>query len=208
MDNRPAQKHLDRRKRVEEKQNSLLTEDIKEKSGILAITILYFWDSIIELLFRVFFATYDISKYSYNYMYAYIFGNYQGLIPSVEKNGTLVTFKPLRYVITVLVPPLAVFMSKGLFGWFNVIICLFLCYINYFVGIIYAFIITFNSRYSDRYERRNIEEKEANINRTDNNKELKVIFMIVGIFILTIFTIMFISSINFDMKNLNPIKNN
>ena len=208
MDNRPAQKHLDRRKRVEEKQNSLLTEDIKEKSGILAITILYFWDSIIELLFRVFFATYDISKYSYNYMYAYIFGNYQGLIPSVEKNGTLVTFRPLRYVITVLVPPLAVFMSKGLFGWFNVIICLFLCYINYFVGIIYAFIITFNSRYSDRYERRNIEEKEANINRTDNNKELKVIFMIVGIFILTIFTIMFISSMNFDMKNLNPIKNN
>ena len=207
MDNRPAQKHLDRRKRVEEKQNSLLTEDIKEKSGILAITILYFWDSIIELLFRVFFATYDISKYSYNYVYSYIFGNYQGLIPSVEKNGTLVTFKPLRYVITVLVPPLAVFMSKGLFGWFNVIICLFLCYINYFVGIIYAFIITINSRYSDRYERRNIEEKEANINRTDNNKELKVIFMIVGIFILTIFIIMFISSMNFNMSNLKSTNN-
>ena len=208
MDNRPSQKHLDRRKRVQEKQNSFLTKDIKEKSGILALTILYFWDSIIELIFRVFFATVDIAKYSYNYMYAYIFGNYEGLIPSVEKNGTLVTFRPLRYVITVLVPPLAVFMSKGLFGWFNVIICLFLCYVNYFVGIIYAFIVTMNSRYSDRYERRNIEKKEANLNRTENNKELKVIFMIIGVFILTIFTIMFISSINFDMKNLNPIKNN
>jgi uncharacterized membrane protein YqaE (UPF0057 family) len=208
MDNRPSQKHLDRRKRVQEKQNSFLTKDIKEKSGILALTILYFWDSIIELIFRVFFATVDIAKYSYNYMYAYIFGNYEGLIPSVEKNGTLVTFRPLRYVITVLVPPLAVFMSKGLFGWFNVIICLFLCYVNYFLGIIYAFIVTMNSRYSDRYERRNIEKKEANLNRTENNKELKVIFMIIGIFILTIFTIMFISSMNFDMNNLNPIKNN
>ena len=207
MDNRPSQKHLDRRKRVQEKQNSFLTKDIKEKSGILALTILYFWDSIIELIFRVFFATVDIAKYSYNYMYAYIFGNYEGLIPSVEKNGTLVTFRPLRYVITVLVPPLAVFMSKGLFGWFNVLICLFLCYINYFVGIIYAFIVTMNSRYSDRYERRNIEKKEANLNRTENNKELKVIFMIIGVFILTIFTIMFISSINFDMKNLNPMNN-
>jgi len=208
MDNRPSQKHLDRRKRVQEKQNSFLTKDIKEKSGILAMTILYFWDSIIELIFRVFFATVDIGKYSYNYMYSYIFGNYEGLIPSIKKNGTLVTFRPLRYVITVLVPPLAVFMSKGLFGWFNVLICLFLCYINYFVGIIYAFIVTMNSRYSDRYEKRNIEKKEANLNRTENNKELKVIFMIIGILILTIFTIMFISSMNLDLNNLNPIKNN
>ena len=66
--NRTALKHLDRRKRVQEKQNSFLTKDIKEKSGILAMTILYFWDSIIELIFRVFFATVDIGKYSYNYI--------------------------------------------------------------------------------------------------------------------------------------------
>ena len=202
MEDRPREKHLERKRKVIQKQSAFISEDIKEKSGILAITILYFWDSFVEFFFRIFFATLDISKFAFNYVYNGIFGNYQGVIPSIEKNGTLMTFRPMRYIVTLLVPPLGVFMSKGLMGWFNVIICLVLCYINYILGIFYAFIITANSRYSDRFEKRDIEQKEENNNREENNKQWKVIFLIIGSFFFIMFAIMLSSAIKFDMSSI------
>jgi uncharacterized membrane protein YqaE (UPF0057 family) len=199
----PRQKHIDRKQRVQDKHSSFLGPQVETNSGILAITILYFWDSFVEFIFKIFFATLDISKYAFNYVYTSIFGNYDGVIPSIEKNGTLMTFRPMRYVVTLFVPPLGVFMSKGLMGWFNVIICLALCYLNYLLGILYAFIITANSRYSDRFEKKDIERREAEINRTDNGNEWKVIFVIIGSFFFIIFATMLSSAINFKFKDLN-----
>jgi uncharacterized membrane protein YqaE (UPF0057 family) len=203
MGDRPRDKHLERKDKVLQKQSAFISEPIKEKSGILAITILYFWDSFVEFFFRIFFATIDISKFAFNYIYNAIFGNYQGVIPSIEKNGTLMTFRPMRYIVTFFVPPLGVFMSKGLMGWFNVIICLILCYVNYIIGIFYAFIITANSRYSDRFEKRDIEEKEENNNRDENNKQWKVIFLVIGTFFFIMFGIMLSSAIKFNLGALN-----
>jgi len=185
----PAQKHLDRREKVLNKQSKFLTEDVKRNSGILAITILYFWDSIVELIFKVLFATFDIGMYAFNYMYNLIFGATNGIIPSDYKNGTVVTWRPMRYMITFFVPPLGVFMSKGLMGWFNIIICLLLCYINYILGILYAFIITSNNRYSDRFEKKKIKEfKEKE--RGDSMPQFKIaLIIIVGLLLIIFFTI-------------------
>jgi uncharacterized membrane protein YqaE (UPF0057 family) len=54
--------------------------------------------------------------------------------------------------MTVLMPPVGVFMGKGCYGVFNVFICLVLTYINYLAGIVYAFVITMRNRYADQYE--------------------------------------------------------
>jgi uncharacterized membrane protein YqaE (UPF0057 family) len=157
----PAQKHLDRRNAIINKQNKSLTEEVKNNSGILAMTVLYFWDAFVELIFKFFFTTLDISVYAFDYIYNLIFGNFNGIFPSVNKYGSMYTYKSLRYIITIFVPPLGVLMGKGLMGWFNIIICLVICYVNYLAGIVYAFVITANNRYADRYERRNIEAIKA-----------------------------------------------
>jgi len=169
MEHRPAQKHLDRRKAIISKQNKSLTEEVKNNSGILAMTVLYFWDAFVELIFNFFFSTVDISVYAFDYVYNLIFGNFEGIFPSVNKYGSMYTYKSLRYIITIFVPPLGVLLGKGLMGWFNIIICLILCYVNYLAGIVYAFVITANNRYADRYERKNIDAIKAQ--QAEANKE-------------------------------------
>ena len=49
-------------------------------------------------------------------------------------------------------PPFGVLLSKGLYGWFNIIVCMIITYINFIAGIIYAFVITSHNRYADQYE--------------------------------------------------------
>jgi uncharacterized membrane protein YqaE (UPF0057 family) len=54
--------------------------------------------------------------------------------------------------MTVLMPPFGVFLSKGMYGWFNILVCILLTYMNYLAGIVYAFVITMRNRYADQYE--------------------------------------------------------
>ena len=57
-------------------------------------------------------------------------------------------------------PPIGIFMSKGLYGWVNILLSIMLMYISYPIGIIYGMLISFNSYYSDYY--REITEQEIN----------------------------------------------
>jgi uncharacterized membrane protein YqaE (UPF0057 family) len=54
--------------------------------------------------------------------------------------------------MTALMPPMGIFLSKGLYGWFSIIICSIITYLNFIAGIIYAFVITSRNRYADQYE--------------------------------------------------------
>ena len=77
----------------------------------------------------------------------------------ILKDGAIVIrYKFLRYLLTIIVPPIGIFMSKGLNGWVNILLSIMLMYISYPVGIIYGMIISFNSYYSDYYQE--ISEKE------------------------------------------------
>ena len=58
-------------------------------------------------------------------------------------------------------PPLGILMSKGLYGWFSVLVCIIITYVNYMAGIIYAFVITARNRYADQYEAQNIKDALA-----------------------------------------------
>jgi uncharacterized membrane protein YqaE (UPF0057 family) len=54
--------------------------------------------------------------------------------------------------MTVLMPPFGIFLSKGIYGWFNIFVCIVITYMHFLAGIIYAFVITMRNRYADQYE--------------------------------------------------------
>jgi uncharacterized membrane protein YqaE (UPF0057 family) len=122
------------------------------RPGPLTGFILGIIDVIVTLAVKFGIKMFTISTIAFNWMYTIIFGNFIGIIPTSITGGTVVSMKFIRYTMTVLMPPFGVLLSKGLYGWFNIIVCMIITYINFFAGIIYAFVITARNRYSDQYE--------------------------------------------------------
>jgi uncharacterized membrane protein YqaE (UPF0057 family) len=85
----------------------------------------------------------------------------------IIKDGALIIrYNFIRYLITIIMPPIGIFMSKGLYGWVNILLSIMLMYISYPIGIIYGMIISFNSYYSDYYQ----ENTEKEIENAKNSK--------------------------------------
>ena len=122
------------------------------RPGPLTGFILGIIDVIVTLVVKFGIKMFTISTIAFNWMYTIIFGNFIGIIPTSITGGTVVSMKFIRYTMTVLMPPFGVLLAKGLYGWFNIIVCMIITYINFFAGIIYAFVITARNRYSDQYE--------------------------------------------------------
>lgn len=169
-----SKKHWDRKKNVEDKDQ--LTGMIGRPGPITGI-VLYIIDLLIYFLLRFIFFITDITHYAFKWFYNMIFGNFTGIIPkSVTdiRNGTPITTKFFRYTMNVLMPPFGIFLSKGLYGWFSILVCLLLTYVNYFAGIIYAFVVTANNRYADQYELAELTKYEKDhtnvkISKKDSN---------------------------------------
>ena len=142
---------------MERKANSAkIREDKVNKiisgSGPLAIVMIRLVDYFIGLIIDFFSLFSDLISDGYDTVYDTTLGNFGGLL-GAEKNGICFDYKALRYLITILTPPVGIFMGKGLRGWFTVILNLIICSINYPIGILYAFIVTSKNRYADRYEK-------------------------------------------------------
>ena len=114
--------------------------------------VLTFLDMIVELFLKLVFYLFDITKYAFNYVNGILLGNFQGIIPKSFTKGKVITTKFFRYTITALMPPFGIILSKGIYGWFSVLICGLLTYVNFLLGMIYAFVITSKNRYADQYE--------------------------------------------------------
>jgi len=127
-------------------------------TGILLSAI----DAITGLIIRITMLLLQIASFSYDFTYNLIFGNFNGIIPSSLKKGKVVSLKWFRYIMTVIMPPFGVFLNKGIYGWFNIFICMLLTYIHYLLGIVYAFVITMRNRYADQYEDKQMEIAIAN----------------------------------------------
>jgi uncharacterized membrane protein YqaE (UPF0057 family) len=129
-----------------------------EKAGLLigqgpiTMFIIYLFDFIIKLFMRMIELVWSFASLGFGSVYDIFYGSYDGFIPNSEKFGAIISMKYIRYIITLMIPPVGVFLSKGLYGWFNILICFVLTYIHFILGVIYAFVITFRNRYSDRYE--------------------------------------------------------
>lgn len=76
------------------------------------------------------------------------------------ETGTCMSLWLPRTIITILLPPFGVYMSRGLRGYKYVIICCLLTCVFYFPGLIYAFIVMGNSKIAEE-EAVFIAEKEG-----------------------------------------------
>ena len=147
-----SKKHWARKQNVE---NNEQLPGMLGRPGPITGIVLYLIDIILYFVLRFFFFIFDITHYAFKWIYNMIFGNFTGIIPkSVTElgNGTAISTKFFRYTMNILMPPFGLFLSKGIYGWFSILVCLLLTYINYLAGIIYVFVVTNNNRYADQYE--------------------------------------------------------
>lgn len=139
---------LKRQKIQQAKRNGAL-----QNSGPLSILIIGIIDFVFGLIGSMISLVMDFSSGGFRLVYDTIYDTGTDLIPSSEKFGQAISMKPIRIIITVLIPPLGVALCKGLiFGWFNVLLCFILTYISFPLGVIYALVVTYKNRYADRYE--------------------------------------------------------
>jgi uncharacterized membrane protein YqaE (UPF0057 family) len=160
------------------------------RPGVITGIILTLVDMVVTFIIRFALSLMKIATFSFNWVNNIIFGNFQGVIPSSLGKGKVITMKFFRYTMTVLMPPFGVMLSKGVYGWFSICICMLLTYIHYLAGIIYAFVITARNRYADQYEDlvyKQAMDKQDPVNNTpiDNSALISV----VGFFIVLALTI-------------------
>jgi uncharacterized membrane protein YqaE (UPF0057 family) len=141
------------------------------RPGPITGLVLSLFDIFTTIILKLTFNFFSICSYAFNWIYNLFFGNFKGILPTSVIGGSVFSMKFFRYTLTVLMPPFGVMISKGLYGWFNVAICMLITYVNFIAGIIYAFVITARNRYADQYEDREVE------NALKNNSPLIDIFV-------------------------------
>ena len=149
-------------------------------SGLVLIAI----DVVVELMLKVVFYLYDLTQYAFDWMNNMIFGNFKGIIPKNFSGGKVISTKFFRYTINVLLPPLGIMLSKGMYGWFSILSCILITYINYVAGIIFAFIITSKNRYADQYESYQIAQFPASSLKQETETDSAAFFSSGGFVLL------------------------
>ena len=150
-----SNKHLDRKDKVINGGDDLA--GLVGRPGPITGIVLSFIDIILTLFLKLSFNLFKISSFAFGWVNNITFGNFAGVIPSSLKQGKVISMKFFRYCITVLMPPFGIFLAKGLYGWFSILVCIVITYINFIAGIVYAFVITANNRYADQYEAQRIK---------------------------------------------------
>ena len=98
--------------------------------------------------------TLDIFSDGFNFVDEMFFSDFKGLLAGKfkSKKGFCFEYTYLRYFMTIMIPPMGVFLARGISAWYNIIICAFLSLVHYFPGLIYAFIVIHNAPYANRYQ--------------------------------------------------------
>lgn len=183
-----SKKHWARKTKVEKDKG---LSSIIGRPGPITGIALSIVDVIVYYFLKFSFYIFDITTYAFNWVGNITFGNFLGIIPSSLKKGKVISTKFFRYTITVLMPPFGIVLSKGLFGWFSVLVCILITYVNFIAGIIYAFVITSRNRYADQYEIYQRLQYEKIYPQTEADEDISafvsslfVVILIVGTFIL------------------------
>ena len=120
--------------------------------GPLSLLIVGIIDFFFQLIASMISLVMNFSEGGFSLVYDTIYTDNGNIIPSSEKFGQAISMKPIRIIITVLIPPLGIMLHKGIMGWFNILLCFILTYISFPLGVIYALVVTYKNRYADRYE--------------------------------------------------------
>lgn len=157
-----------------------------EESNLVFRMIIAFFDYIINSIFGIFRDLFGVAFKKGFYLFED--ENEQIELENkkreeiIKNGGVVVKYTYLRYLITLIVPPIGILMSKGISGWVNIIMSIGLMYINYFLGVAYGVLITFNSFYSDFYQKIE-EQKYKDLIKTENLDEktnkAKFVFIII-----------------------------
>lgn len=145
------------------------------RPGVITGVVVTLFDMIVTFILKIVFNVMKIATFAFDWVYNILFGNFSGIIPIPQEilGGTVISLKYFRYILTVLMPPFGILLSKGLYGWFSILVCMLITYVNFFAGIIYAFIITSRNRYSDQYEEYELDRLKA---RTENSSATKTVY--------------------------------
>ena len=128
------------------------TKSMFARPGPISGLVLVILDVVVEIVLKTVFYLWDITEYAFNWISNMIFGNFRGIIPQNYSGGTMITTKFFRYTMNVFLPPFGIMLSKGVYGWFSILCCMLITYVNYLAGIIFAFVVTAQNRYADQYE--------------------------------------------------------
>jgi uncharacterized membrane protein YqaE (UPF0057 family) len=112
-------------------------------------------DVFIDGLLKGFYNTIvDIFNEGFSFIDEMFFSDFKGVLAGKfkSKKGMCFEYTYFRYFITIMIPPMGVFLARGLAAWYNIAICAFLCMIYYFPGLIYAFIVIQTAPYANRYQ--------------------------------------------------------
>jgi len=176
-----SKKHWARKINVE---NNDQLGGIIGRPGPITGLVLSLIDTLIYFFLRFTFYIFDITQYAFGWINNMTFGNFQGIIPKSLGKGKVISTKFFRYTMNVLMPPFGIMLSKGVYGWFTILICILLTYINFLAGIIYAFIITSNNRYADQYELYQLKKFENIYPPQEAEEDIKAFASTIGFVVL------------------------
>ena len=188
-----SNKHLERKNKVLSGGDDLA--NIVGRPGPITGSVLGIIDIVVTLFLKLAFNLFKISKFAFQWVNNMTFGNFSGIIPTASlKKGKVITMKFFRYTMTLLMPPFGILLGKGLYGWFSIIVCMVITYINFIAGIVYAFIITAKNRYADQYESQCIKKYTAKYPQEEANADITAfISSVVFILMLGLVIYFFIS---------------
>ena len=185
-----SKKNWKRKEKIQNGDVDTLTRLVGRPGPVTGI-VLSLVDMASTFCIRILLILLQITSIAFGWVNNLIFGNLKGIIPNEIQKGAVVSLKWFRYAMTILMPPAGVFLSKGIYGWFNIIVCIVITYINFIAGIIYAFVITMRNRYADQHEdesyRRAIKDNEI----SESTADLNALFSTIG------FTLIILGSIGF-----------
>lgn len=202
--------HLRNASRIK-RQRHLKTKKITYGTGPIGMLVIYLLDYIIDFIRYLGKNILQSFTLGFEFVYDMFFAGFIGIFPGADDvifneyegyrrvskfSGTCISFKFIRYLLTIISPPVGVFLGKGLRGFMTIIICSVLTYIHFLLGVIYALVVTNRSRYADYYEKKEAEiYKKIEEEQNKNNKKMEfekiigVISIIAGFFTLIYFMV-------------------
>jgi uncharacterized membrane protein YqaE (UPF0057 family) len=185
-----SKKNWARKRQIQDGDADQLTKLVGRPGPITGI-ILSIVDAITTLFIKFVLLLLQISTIAFDWVMNLIFGNFSAIIPNAIKKGKVISLKWFRYAMTIMMPPFGVFLSKGVYGWFNILVCGVITYIHFLLGIIYAFVITMRNRYADQYEDNAIMQALAKNPPEEAKADINALIGSVGFSIILLGSIMF-----------------
>lgn len=181
------------RKRAEEKRKSMANGG----GPFAKIFIFLIKDVFYDILLTTFYnMIIDILADSFAFVDDMFFSDFKGILAGKfkSKKGMCFEYTYFRYFITIMIPPMGIFLSRGITSMVNIAICAFLCMINYYPGLIYAFIVIQTAPYANHYANMKRDKLLKAKNEAGSPEEsadagplfffgLTMILVLVGIFI-------------------------